>query len=47
MDAVPLKVHVNAALNVGATRTEIVEAIMHMLPYAGFVSVQQSMALAA
>jgi 4-carboxymuconolactone decarboxylase len=46
-DAVPLKVHVNAALNVGANRQEVVEAIMHMLPYAGFVSVQQAMALAA
>jgi 4-carboxymuconolactone decarboxylase len=46
-DAVPLKVHVNAALNVGANSQEVVEAIMHMLPYAGFVSVQQAMALAA
>jgi 4-carboxymuconolactone decarboxylase len=46
-DAVPLKVHVNAALNVGANRQEVVEAIMHMLPYAGFVPVQQAMALAA
>lgn len=45
-DAVPLKVHVNAALNVGANRQEVVEAIMHMLPYVGFVSVQQAMALA-
>jgi 4-carboxymuconolactone decarboxylase len=46
-DAVPLKVHVHAALNVGANRQEVVEAIMHMLPYAGFVSVQQAMTLAA
>jgi 4-carboxymuconolactone decarboxylase len=46
VDATPLKVHVNAALNVGATRQEVVEAIMHMLPYAGFVAVQQSMTLA-
>jgi Cu/Ag efflux pump CusA len=36
-DAVPLKVHVHAALNVGANRQEVVEAIMHMLPYAGCV----------
>jgi 4-carboxymuconolactone decarboxylase len=42
----PLKVHVNGALNVGADRQEIVEAIMHMIPYVGFVKVQQSMALA-
>lgn len=45
-DAVPLKVHVHAALNVDASRQEVVEAIMHMLPYAGFVSVQQAMTLA-
>jgi 4-carboxymuconolactone decarboxylase len=42
----PLKVHVNGALNVGASRQEIVEAIMHMIPYVGFVKVQQAMALA-
>ena len=46
-DAVPLQVHVHAALNVGANRQEVVEAIMQMLPYAGFVSVQQAMTLAA
>lgn len=39
----PLKVHINAALNVGATRQQVVEAIMHMLPYVGFVNVQQAM----
>jgi 4-carboxymuconolactone decarboxylase len=42
----PLKVHINGALNVGANRQEIVEAIMHMIPYVGFVKVQQAMALA-
>jgi 4-carboxymuconolactone decarboxylase len=42
----PLKVHVNGALNVGADRPEIIEAIMHMIPYVGFVKVQQAMALA-
>jgi 4-carboxymuconolactone decarboxylase len=42
----PLKVHVNGALNVGANRQEIVEAILHMIPYVGFVKVQQAMALA-
>jgi 4-carboxymuconolactone decarboxylase len=42
----PLKVHVNGALNVGANRQEIVEAIIHMIPYVGFVKVQQAMALA-
>lgn len=31
-----LKVHIHAALNVGVTRTEIVETIMQMAVYAGF-----------
>lgn len=31
-----LKVHINAALNVGCTREEIVEVIMQMAVYAGF-----------
>jgi 4-carboxymuconolactone decarboxylase len=31
-----LKVHIQGALNVGATRTEIVETIMQMAVYAGF-----------
>jgi 4-carboxymuconolactone decarboxylase len=36
-NAVPqLKVHIEAGLNVGLTRTEIVEVIMQMAVYAGF-----------
>jgi 4-carboxymuconolactone decarboxylase len=31
-----LTVHINAALNVGLTPNEIVEAIMHCVPYTGF-----------
>ncbi|CAM3532335.1 carboxymuconolactone decarboxylase family protein [Tsukamurella ocularis] len=31
-----LRVHINAALNVGITRDEIVEAFLHTVPYAGF-----------
>lgn len=31
-----LKVHIQAALNVGCTRTEIVEVVMQMAVYAGF-----------
>ena len=31
-----LKVHIQGALNVGATRTEVVEVIMQMAVYAGF-----------
>lgn len=42
----PLNVHINGALNVGANRQEIIEAIMHMIPYVGFVKVQQAMAIA-
>lgn len=42
----PLNVHINGALNTRASRQEIVEAISHMLPYAGFVKVQQAMAIA-
>ncbi|MBD2529956.1 carboxymuconolactone decarboxylase family protein [Nostoc flagelliforme FACHB-838] len=42
----PLKVHINGALNVGANCQEIVEAIIQMIPYVGFVKVQQAMALA-
>jgi 4-carboxymuconolactone decarboxylase len=31
-----LDVHVNAALNVGLTPSEIVEAMLHCVPYTGF-----------
>jgi 4-carboxymuconolactone decarboxylase len=31
-----LKVHINAALNVGLTRQEIVEALLHSAVYCGF-----------
>lgn len=31
-----LKVHIHAALNVGCTRTEVVETILQMTVYAGF-----------
>ena len=31
-----LKVHIQAALNVGVTRTEVIEIIMQMAVYAGF-----------
>ncbi|WP_046225626.1 carboxymuconolactone decarboxylase family protein [Paenibacillus dauci] len=31
-----LDVHINASLNVGLTPLEIVEAIMHCVPYTGF-----------
>jgi len=31
-----LKVHINRALNVGCSRTEVVEVIIQMAVYAGF-----------
>ena len=31
-----LEVHINASLNVGLTAAEIVEAILHCIPYTGF-----------
>lgn len=42
----PLQVHINGALNVGANRQEIVEEILHMIPYVGFMKVQAAMAIA-
>lgn len=45
-DETPLKVHVAGALNTGATEQEVTEAILHMLPYAGFSRVQGAMVLA-
>lgn len=41
-----LKVHINAALNVGVTKTEIVEIIIQMVAYAGFPAALNAMALA-
>ena len=35
-----LKVHIQGALNVGVSRTEIVETIMQMAVYAGFPAAQ-------
>jgi 4-carboxymuconolactone decarboxylase len=41
-----LKVHIRAALNVGVTRTEIVETIMQMAVYAGFPAALNGLAAA-
>ena len=41
-----LKVHINAALNVGVSETEIVEIIIQMVAYAGFPAALNAMALA-
>jgi len=41
-----LKVHINGALNVGVTRTEVVEIITMMAVYAGFPAALNGMAAA-
>ncbi|MGJ7611778.1 MULTISPECIES: carboxymuconolactone decarboxylase family protein [unclassified Variovorax] len=41
-----LKVHIQGALNVGVTRTEVVEVIMQMAVYAGFPAALNGLAAA-
>jgi 4-carboxymuconolactone decarboxylase len=41
-----LRVHINAALNVGLSPKEIVEGIMHCTPYTGFPRVLNSIFIA-
>ncbi|WP_425203538.1 carboxymuconolactone decarboxylase family protein [Priestia megaterium] len=41
-----LNVHINAALNVGLTPDEIVEAITHCIPYTGFPRVLNAIFIA-
>lgn len=41
-----LKVHIQAALRVGATREELVETIVQMVPYAGFPAALNAIAVA-
>lgn len=42
-----LEVHLNAALNVGLTPNEIIEALLQLLPYAGWPKVQNGVNVAA
>jgi 4-carboxymuconolactone decarboxylase len=42
----PLRVHVNAALNVGASRQEIIETLLNLVSYSGYPSVQQAVRIA-
>lgn len=42
----PFRVHVNAALTAGATRAEIVEVLLNLLPHCGYPIVQQAMRMA-
>lgn len=41
-----LSVHINTGLNVGLTRIEIVEALLHCIPYIGFPRVMNAMTIA-
>jgi 4-carboxymuconolactone decarboxylase len=41
-----LEVHVNAGLNVGLTAREVVEAILHCIPYTGFPRVLNAILVA-
>ncbi|MEL6061055.1 MULTISPECIES: carboxymuconolactone decarboxylase family protein [unclassified Methylobacterium] len=41
-----LKVHMRAALRVGASRQEIVETVMQMIPYAGFPAALNAIGIA-
>jgi 4-carboxymuconolactone decarboxylase len=40
-------VHINAALNVGASRDEILETLLNLAPYSGYPAVQQAVRIAA
>jgi len=44
---IPLRVHINAALNVGATREEILETLVNLIAYSGYPATQQAVRIAA
>lgn len=43
----PLRVHINAALNVGASHAEVVETLLNLLPYCGYPAVQEAVRTAS
>ncbi|PWU70748.1 carboxymuconolactone decarboxylase [Ochrobactrum sp. POC9] len=43
----PLRVHINAALNVGATREEVIETLVNLVAYNGYPATQQAIRIAA
>jgi 4-carboxymuconolactone decarboxylase len=43
----PLRVHINAALKVGASRREIVETLINLIPYSGYPAAQRAICIAA
>ena len=42
----PLRVHINAALNAGATREEILETLVNLTAYSGYPAAQQAVRIA-
>jgi 4-carboxymuconolactone decarboxylase len=42
----PLAVHIDAALNLGATREEIVETLFNIIPYAGYPLIEKALLIA-
>lgn len=43
----PLRVHVQAALNCGATRVEITEVLLNLVPHCGYPAVEEALRIAA
>jgi len=42
----PLRVHINAALNAGASREEVLETLLNLVPYTGYAIAQQAVRIA-
>jgi 4-carboxymuconolactone decarboxylase len=42
----PLRVHINAALNVGATRNEVLETLVNLTAYSGYPATQKAVCIA-
>lgn len=42
----PIRVHIEAALNVGATPNEVIETLLNLIPYVGYPKVERALALA-
>src|SRR4051812_12591384 len=42
----PLRVHINAALNAGASRQEVLETLLNLVPYRGYPVVQRAVRIA-
>lgn len=42
----PVRVHVEAALNVGATSSEVIETLLNLIPYVGYPKIERALTLA-